>query len=194
MSDSHCLLNFLFVHLSVLCLNVCGHPFVPPEIKANHDFTYNQSDTSFATSWPLKSGFPGLTVENLNDYLSQFPHCLIAVYNYQGIEIKEWTVPIYLLRFDTVVVLGKTRRVSPYFVPFEKLSSMHNISHESVQKAGFKWFFSVFDWRQNCYAQFDLFYPEKFDAFHFYFWNSNLLPLGRGQYRGKSKSIIEKYT
>jgi len=50
--------------------------------------------------WPLQAGYPGLIIENLNEYVSLFSHCLVNIQNYQGIEIIGIQSPVYLTRFD----------------------------------------------------------------------------------------------
>jgi len=50
--------------------------------------------------WPLKAGYPGLSIENLNEYVSLFSHCLVNIQNYQGIEIIGIKSPVYITRFD----------------------------------------------------------------------------------------------
>jgi len=53
-----------------------------------------------STKWPLKAGYPGLAIKNLNEYVSFFSHCLVNIQNYQGIDIIGLKSPVYLTRFD----------------------------------------------------------------------------------------------
>jgi len=55
---------------------------------------------SESAQWPLQAGYPGLSIKNLDEYVSLFSHCLVNVQNYQGIEIIGIKSPVYLTRFD----------------------------------------------------------------------------------------------
>jgi len=159
---------YIFIVLSVaLC-----HPIVPPDsIADREEFKYNSSDLPFFTSWPLKAGFPGLIIENINEYLSQFPLCLVAVFNPQGIEMIEWPHPIYLYRYDIAVKEivdsddNKTYN-NIYDFPFGKSPILEDTKHKTLPLSNN---LDVPESKWTCYVHFDLFYPEKSDAFHFYF-------------------------
>jgi len=56
------------------------------------------------THWPLKAGYPGLSIKNLNEYVSLFTHCLVNIQNYQGIDIIGIKSPVYLTRFDATLI------------------------------------------------------------------------------------------
>jgi len=59
---------------------------------------------SESAHWPLKAGYPGLAIANLNEYVSLFSHCLVNIQNYQGIEIIGIKSPIYITRFDVALL------------------------------------------------------------------------------------------
>jgi len=71
-----------------------------------HTFALTEPDlldltrNSESAQWPLKAGYPGLHIKNLNEYVSLFSHCLVNIQNYQGIEIIGISSPVYLTRFD----------------------------------------------------------------------------------------------
>jgi len=152
---------------SILC-----HPFVSPNIVADTEtFKYDSADLPFFTSWPLKMGFPGLVIKNLNEYISRFPHCLTVVQNHQGIEMVEVSNPIYLFRYDIEakeMVDSDSNETSNniYDFPFVKAPSLTGPKDITLALSGS---INVRESRWTCYAQFDIFYPKKSDAFHFYF-------------------------
>jgi len=165
----------LYFIISLCVFIVRGHPLVPPDMHADPlTFRYKSSEVPFVTSWPLKAGFPGLVIYNLNEYLSLFPQCLVVVYNHQGIEMTEWTVPIYLQRFDVAVqansadrfIKNNMTRVIARRIDFEKIPQIQDFENlrfyekDHVKFSESKWY---------CYVQFDIYFPEKADAFHFYF-------------------------
>jgi len=168
--------TFSFLYLCIPSTKAT--PMVPRDTEPNleilkKDFpnipTYN--------SYPLRAGFPGLIVENLDEYLSQFPHCLTVLHNHQGIDLTEWTVPIYLMRIETTFIADENDMAYSFQLPIEKLPPRENITYASLMEIYEPMIynldiapldFQVPETRFNCYAQFDLFYPEKFEAFQNY--------------------------
>jgi len=139
------------------------------------------------TSWPLKSGFPGLVVVNLNEYLSLFPQCLTVVNNHQGIEILEWPNAIYLFRFDRAIKeMFYSKYNSTYNLhfdlPFEQISNMEIMENKTSSEMRHS--IKVSESRWTCYAHFDLFYPEISDAPQFYDRKNPQVAYGK-YYNGK---------
>jgi len=54
----------------------------------------------YSADWPLHTGYTGLAIVNLNEYVSLFSHCLVNIQNYQGIEIIGIQSPVYITTFD----------------------------------------------------------------------------------------------
>jgi len=75
------------------CTQVFNVFALPPDL-------YDLMGESESAQWPLKAGYPGLTINNLNEYVSYFSHCLVNIQNYQGIEIIGINSPVYITRFD----------------------------------------------------------------------------------------------
>jgi len=127
--------------------------------------------------WPLQAGYPGLSVENLNEYVSLFSHCLVNIQNYQGIEIIGIRSPVYITRYD-VFKLEICNRISSSnffqatsrflfgkFPPkFELNCTTPEIYNTFLNSDGA----SITPQNKGgyCRAQFDLFYPEPVDAPH----------------------------
>jgi len=165
--------EILLLFIYFLSQNVQSHPIVSAD-NDESKFHYNSSDLPFLTSWPLKAGFPGLKIENLDDYVSLFPHCLTVVHNHQGIEMAEWKNPLYLFRFDVALntedVWSPETRFNRFSqIQFEKLPPQNNVSEQALDSIERVEELMVHEAKLNCYAQFDLYFPEKSDAFHFYF-------------------------
>jgi len=59
---------------------------------------------SKSAHWPLQAGYSGLSIKNLDEYVSLFSHCLVNIQNYQGIEIIGIKSPVYITRFDVALV------------------------------------------------------------------------------------------
>jgi len=158
--------------------------FATAELKITSNFNFDQfyvdnppEDLPLSTSWPLKAGFPGLVIKNLNEYLSPFPKCLTVVQNFQGIEMMEWKFPIYLVRFDRAAGIDQIGTFYPnkvvnftnvWEIPFERISSSPMIPEEVRQISSYQRAYHLHEAKWNCYAQFDLFYPEPSDSFLFY--------------------------
>jgi len=120
--------------------------------------------------WPLKAGYPGLSINNLNEYVSLFSHCLVNIQNYQGIDIIGIKSPVYITRFDVAELavckytLGlfsfyETRR---FFFGKIPPKSQQNCSLDYDQ--AIKYTDKSMNARWTCSAQFDLFFPEHVDA------------------------------
>jgi len=72
-------------------------------LKPDLDELVKHSKTESA-QWPLQAGYPGLTIKNLDEYVSLFSHCLVNIQNYQGVEIIGIKSPVYITRFDVAKV------------------------------------------------------------------------------------------
>jgi len=129
------------------------------------------------TVWPLQEGYVGSIIPNLNDYVNLFSECLVNIQNFQGIDLEEWNVPIFLTRFDFVVKvfsindgkkLSSTRQSSyqVYFNDIYYLSS--NLSHGKYFPLKDVSPSDTIKFRWSCFSKFDLFYPERKDAPIFY--------------------------
>jgi len=128
------------------------------------------------THWPLKSGYPGLSVTNLNEYVSLFSHCLVHIQNYQGIEIIGIKSPIYITRFDVALLWHCNNPSDSHrhpdihrFMfgknPPKSTQNCSTSSHED-ETLKIKYKDASFTRSWTCTAQFDLFFPELVDAPH----------------------------
>jgi len=86
--------QFLFYTICFLCTRI----FALKPSWSNTKLV--QSSGTESTQWPLKAGYPGLAIDNLNEYVKLFSHCLVNIQNYQGIEIIGIQSPVYITRFD----------------------------------------------------------------------------------------------
>jgi len=125
-----------------------------------------------SAQWPLQAGYPGLSIKNLNEYVSLFSHCLVNIQNFQGIEIIGIQSPVYLTRFDVALLevcfdpsdsfgYDDTRR---YFFGRIPPRSTRNCTINYYQAV--KYSDKSFKARWYCTAQFDLFFPEPTEAPH----------------------------
>jgi len=136
------------------------------------------SATERAT-WPLQAGYSGLSLKNLNEYVSLFSHCLVNIQNYQGIEIIGIQSPVYITRFDVAIVevcddltesLGYHRTRKFLFGRIPPKSKRNCTTHyfgaeEPTDKSR--------NARWICRAQFDLFFPEPKEAPHIVLHSQN---------------------
>jgi len=156
----------------------------------NFDQLLSKSDI---THWPLKAGYPGLKIENLNEYVSLFSHCLVNIQNYQGIEIVGIQSPVYITRFDAALLdychqsndsyprqeihrfifgatLPKTKQNCS--TPEYQQIRRDKAADDLFQYLGVyvdnlvKYTDASFTRGWTCTAQFDLFFPEPEDAPH----------------------------
>jgi len=77
---------------------------LPPNIFALQPHFSSLIGNSVSAHWPLQAGYPGLSITNLNEYISLVSHCLVNIQNYQGIEIIGISSPVYLTRFDVAIM------------------------------------------------------------------------------------------
>jgi len=77
------------------------------------------------TAWPLYIGKSGAQVENLNNYLSLFSNCLINIQNYHGIHLGSFQIPLYLTRFDEVLLKCESTNFQNLQNLFRKVFSFH---------------------------------------------------------------------
>jgi len=136
---------------------------------------YQLMGDSESAHWPLQAGYPGLSIKNLNDYVSLFSHCLVNIENYQGIEIIGIKSPVYITRFDFAnleyciyrsesnLTSKRTHRFLFGKIP-PKSEQNCSTDYDQVIKYDDKSFKS----RWYCTAQFDLFFPEPAEAPHFF--------------------------
>jgi len=127
---------------------------------------------SESAQWPLQAGYPGMTIENLNEYVSIFSHCLVNIQNYHGIEIIGIKSPVYITRFDEANLercrgpsySDGSKEVYRFFFGKIPPKSEQNctIEYDEILKYSDKSFTS----RWYCTAHFDLFFPEPVDAPH----------------------------
>jgi len=122
--------------------------------------------------WPLQAGYPGLAINNLNEYVSLFSQCLVKVQNFQGIEIIGIKSPVWIYRFDVANLercwdpSSSDRNKVIYRFFFDKIPSKSeqncttdydNILKYSDKSLSLRWY---------CTAEFDIFFPEPADAPH----------------------------
>jgi len=144
---------------------------------------------SQSAKWPLKAGFPGLAIKNLNEYVSPFSHCLVNIQNYQGIEIIGIQSPVYITRFDvanlpSLAILQNPSHWNETYAIKSRRFLFGKIPPKSEQT--FTTYYDMFDQdgqytdksmnaRWTCTAQFDLFFPEPEDAPHIVFHSQSIL-------------------
>jgi len=154
-----------FHRISCIILLQCTQMFHIVAIKPNLELLKESAHV-----WPLKAGYPGLSIKNLNEYVSLFSHCLVNIQNYQGIEIIGIKSPVYITRFDVadfavcdhtfgVFSFNQTRR---FFYGKTPPKSKQNCSLDYDQFI--KYTDKSINARWTCSAQFDLFFPEHVDA------------------------------
>jgi len=122
--------------------------------------------------WPLQVGYPGLSIQNLNEYVSLFSHCLVNIQNYQGIEILGIKSPVYITRFDVAnldvcvapLYSHHTNKTHRFF--FGKIPSQSERNCKTNYTQAIKYTDKSFNARWTCTAQFDLFFPEPLEAPH----------------------------
>jgi len=124
------------------------------------------------TAWPLKEGFVGLTLQNLNEFINSFWGCLIHVHNYQGIDLIPLDEPIVLSRFD-VFGYWHEKAIDRELcrAPIEKTPSLDKMfDNFTTDRSCYAY---VIDRstsaRWYCEAKFDLFFPERQDAKHYHY-------------------------
>jgi len=139
------------------------------------------------TVWPLQTGYVGLEVQNLNQYVELFKDCLVNLQNYQGINLVGISSPVYISRFDVEIIrcIMGYRSVKTYPVTryFEK-----HINRKTYCTSPNKSSFVNYEYKTtkpswSCFAQFDLFHPEVHQAPHFFYQEATLF----------GKNIIQPY-
>jgi len=157
--------------ISLLCSQYCLMFHVQ---AATPNFGQLITERDYA-HWPLKSGYPGLSITNLNEYVSLFSHCLVHIQNYQGIEIIGIKSPIYITRFDVALFWhcnnpSNSHRhpdVHRFLFGSILLKPKQNCSTTMYEEeALIKYRDASFTRGWTCTAQFDLFFPEPEDAPH----------------------------
>jgi len=146
-------------------------------IQNKYDMGNNEEDLldySESTRWPLQAGYPGLTIKNLNEYVSLFSHCLVNIQNYQGIEIIGIQSPVYLTRFDAAYLeVCETDEDDSYEVYeyydtfiffFGKIPPKSERNCSADYSEAVKYSDKSINARWVCSAQFDLFFPEPNEA------------------------------
>jgi len=122
---------------------------------------------SESAHWPLQAGYPGLIIENLNEYVSLFSHCLVNIQNYQGIEIIGIKSPVRIARFDVANLNDCQSPSKPYRIRsrffFGKIPKC-DTDHDQILKSSYS--DKSFTSRWYCKAEFDLFFPEPTEAPH----------------------------
>jgi len=129
---------------------------------------------SESAQWPLQAGYPGLTIKNLNEYVSLFSHCLVNIQNYQGIEIIGIKSPVYITRFDVANLevcyhQSDWKPISHYKTHrflFGKIPPKAEQNCRTDYSQFIKYTDKSVKSRWYCMAQFDLFFPEPEDAPH----------------------------
>jgi len=143
---------------------------------------------SQSATWPLKAGYPGLAIKNLNEYVTLFSHCLVNIQNYQGIEILGIKSPVYITRFDvanlpSLAILQNPSHWNETYAIKSRRFLFGKIPPKSEQT--FNTYYDMFDQdgkytdksvnaRWTCTAQFDLFFPEPEDAPHIIFHSQSI--------------------
>jgi len=144
---------------------------------------YKLMRQSQSAKWPLKSGYPGLSIQNLNEYVSLFSHCLVNIQNYQGIEIIGIKSPVYITRFDVANLPSKVLRDNPshwnemyaiksrrfFFGKIPPKSEQNYSMYDGIDDNVIQYTDKSMKTRWYCSAQFDLFHPEPEDAPHIVF-------------------------
>jgi len=145
--------------------------------------------------WPLQAGYPGLSIKDLNEYVSLFSHCLVNIQNYQGIEIIGIKSPVYITRFDVANLKDCTNK-SKWFADKDiHLFLYGKIPPKSEQNCTLLYndFIKYSDKstksRWHCRAQFDLFFPEPVDAPHIVKYSQNEL-MGQQEFFDTSYDYI----
>jgi len=158
---------------------------------------------SESAHWPLQDGYPGLTIKNLNEYVSLFSHCLVNIQNYHGIEIIGIKSPVHITRFDVANLEHCSNPSSPdrYKIPFRfffgkippKTEQNCTTDYEQILKYSDK---SVTS-RWYCKAEFDLFFPEPTDAPHIVYYSQirlSLLSVRAFEFKRNLFDIPSEYT
>jgi len=128
-----------------------------------------------SANWPLQAGYPGLSVNNLNEYVSLLSHCLVNIQNFQGIDIIGIKSPVYIPRFDVAFVEvcddsdsaeddepdDETRRFFFGRIPPKSKRNCTTNYYQAIKNTD-----KSFKARWYCTAQFDLFFPEPTEAPH----------------------------
>jgi len=155
--------------------------------------------------WPLKAGYPGLAIKNLNEYVSLFSHCLVNIENYQGIEIIGIQSPVYITRFDLASLpdcddssdsFEESEDYETFRFFFGKIPSKSERNCSIDYSQAIKYTNKSINARWTCSAQFDLFFPEPEDAplFVDYYSNrfekQNLFDTTPQEYSGQAWSKI----
>jgi len=127
---------------------------------------------SESAQWPLQAGYPGLSIKNLDEYISLFSHCLVNIQNYQGIEIIGIKSPICITRFDVASLefcSGSYHSKQVHRFLFGKIPTKSEQNCETKYDEILKYPDKLFYSRWYCTAHFDLFFPEPADAPHIVF-------------------------
>jgi len=174
--------NILFLH----CLqNIQKFHTIASLLYPDETDGYNEEDSpedlmlqsgTESAHWPLKAGYPGLQIKNLNEYVSFFSHCLVNIQNYQGIEIIGIQSPVYITRFDVAVLEvcdNSTVIIKDYGPDYEtrrfffgRISPRPKRNCSINYEQSIKYADKSIKARWYCAAQFDLFFPEPKDAPH----------------------------
>jgi len=120
------------------------------------------------TVWPMQTGYIGLEIQNLNDYVELFKHCLINIQNYQGIELVGLRTPVYITRFDVDIIRCITRSGIHFATVTIHLRRHTNQERFCKLRSYFKYEHKTTKPGWSCFVQFDLFHPEVHQAPHFF--------------------------
>jgi len=158
-----------FHRISCIILLQCTQMFHIIAMKPNFEVPMGSAQ------WPLQAGYPGLSIKNLNDYVSLFSHCLVNIQNYQEIDIIGIKSPVYITRFDVaniavfcekilgLLYLSQIRRF--FYGKFPPKSQKCSLDYEQLNILyNIKYTDKSTNARWTCSAQFDLFFPEHVDA------------------------------
>jgi len=121
------------------------------------------------TLWPLQEGFINLQILNLNEYVELFHNCLINLQNYQGVDIIGLKSPVYLTRYDVNII--RCRRSGRILSQIVEVYYGKRVSSEEQcvsRKQHVKYEHKTTKASWSCFAQFDLFHPEVYQAPHIF--------------------------
>jgi len=112
-------------------------------------------------TYPPREEFPGLSIQNLNDFIENFGRCLIHVYNYQGIHLEPFRYPVVLSRYKYMGIWANSRsHLCPIY--FESKPTKIMLMRKTMRE---KCYVHVIDRstraRWYCQVKFDLFFPDE---------------------------------
>jgi len=179
----------IFITLCLQCNRILN-------IFANQPDLKQLMGNSESAHWPLQAGYPGLTIDNLNEYVSLFSHCLVNIQNRQGIEIIGIKSPIYITRFDVAYLehcygfSDSSRRKDMYRFLFGKIPPKSAQNCSTRYDKYLQYPDKSISSRWYCKAEFDLFFPEPVDAPHIAYFSQ----LAASEFKKDLFDVSPEYT